>query len=316
MDKGRKLILPTLIVLLVVSFLIIVFFFVKAFTTENSQLSVDSYPKGSDVYINGELKGKTPITFKNLKFSQYEVDVKLDGYKEVVKIITLDRNNPSQVVYVPLEHLTFTLQVTSYPTEADVYVDGVKKGLTPLNIDDLLLGNHFVEVKKPNFSSWSQQITAEQDKTIELYAELLPSQASISITSVPDGADVFLNNQKKGITPFSLNNVDPGAYNLTVIKDGYVPYTETITIAKGGSVQRDLVLQKATTFLMITSTPSGCNVYLNDALKGTTPYSEANLAPGTYSLRLEATGYLQFSTSLQIEQGKTEKYDFSLVKLP
>jgi hypothetical protein len=316
MEKRKRLTLTILLTILLVLFLVIAFFFFKAFTTEAGRLSIDSYPRESEAYVNGELKGKTPLTLNNLKLGQYEVDVKLEGYKEVVKIVTLTRNDPVQVLYVPLEHLTFTLEVTSYPTEADVYVDGIKEGVTPLTIDSLLLGNHFVEVKMPNFSLWSQQITAETDKTIQLYAELHPSSASISITSVPDGADVLLNNQKKGITPFTMDNVLPGTYSLIVMKDGFIPYTESITIAKGDLIQRDLVLQKADTYLMITSTPPGCNVYLNDILKGTTPYSEANLAVGTYSLRLEAAGYLPFSTTIQIEQGKTKEYDFSLVKLP
>ncbi|MGC9125310.1 MAG: PEGA domain-containing protein, partial [Caldisericaceae bacterium] len=158
--------------------------------------------------------------------------------------------------------------------------------------------------------------TAEADKTIQLYAELHPSSASISITSVPDGADVYINSQKSGITPFNLDNVNPGTYNILVAKDGYAPYTESVTIAKGDQIERNLILQKANTFIMVTSTPAGCNVYLNDTLKGTTPYSEANLPPGTYSLRLEADGYLPFSTSIQIEQGKSREYDFTLVKLP
>ncbi|MGC9125612.1 MAG: PEGA domain-containing protein, partial [Caldisericaceae bacterium] len=101
MEKQKKLVLTTLIIILIIAFAVIGFFFVKAFTTEAGQLSIDSYPRGSDVYINGELKGKTPITLSNLKLGQYEVDVKAEGYKEVIKIVTLDKSDPVQVVYAP-----------------------------------------------------------------------------------------------------------------------------------------------------------------------------------------------------------------------
>ncbi len=314
MDKGKKLIILLLVILL----LIIVYFLGRTFISVTGQIFVDSdsYPKEADVYLNGELQGKTPITIKGLKMGQYELAVKKEGYKSVIKIIDLTRKNANQGFHTPLEHLTFVLQVNSYPTEAEVYVDGIKKGVTPVTIEDLLLGQHFVEVKKMNFSTWSQRIAAEKDKTIELYAELHPSTSSIAITSVPDGADVFLNDKKQGVTPFNLDNLNPGTYNLNVSKDGYILYSEQVTIAKGDTIQRDLVLTKADTFISITTIPPGCSVYIDDVLKGTTPYTGANLSPGIYQLRLEYEGYLTFSSEIQVIKGKTQKYNFSLVKLP
>jgi hypothetical protein len=297
------------------------FIFRVAFTTKG-QIFVDAYPAGCNVYLNGELKGTTPLTLNNLSFGQYVVKISKEGYATVTRNVSLDSANTDQIVMVALEHATFILQVNSTPVGADVYVDGVNKGVTPLEINDLVMGPHFVEVKMDNYARWTAQIDEGQevgsstDNPIVLEATLLPSSASITINSVPTGAKVIVNDVEQGTTPFEMDNVEPGTYQILVIKDGYVPYSEDITIAKGDKVERDLALKQASTFLMIDTIPEGADVYLNGSPKGQTPYAEANLAPGTYKLRLVKDGYLEFSTEVDVVQGQTSDYSYSLLKLP
>src|SRR3989338_787780 len=49
---------------------------------------------------------------------------------------------------------TGSLNVTSTPISASVYVDGYYKGLTPLTISNLSIGNHTVRVAKSVYSSY------------------------------------------------------------------------------------------------------------------------------------------------------------------
>lgn len=316
--KSRGIIF--LVIIVAVS--ILGYFILRALFTMEGQIFVDAYPIGCDVYLNGDLKGTTPLTLNNLSFGQYVVKVSKEGYATVTRNVSLESANADQIVMVALEHATFILQVNSTPVSADVYVDGVNKGVTPLEIDDLVIGSHFIEVKKNNYARWTAQIDEGQEvgsstnNPLVLDAALLPSSASITITSVPDSAKVIVNDVEQGTTPFEMDNVEPGTYQILVIKDGYVPYSEDITIAKGDNVKRDLALKKASTFLMIDTTPEGADVYLNGTPKGQTLYAEANLAPGTYALRLVKDGYLEFSTEVDVVQGQTSDYSFALLKLP
>jgi hypothetical protein len=311
-----------IIFLFLAATLLIAYFFFRTTLSTTGEIFVDSFPKECEVYLNGNLKGTTPITLKNLSLGSYELKVSKAGYKEDVRQIVLDRNNVDKVVMVALEHATFILQVNSSPANAEVYVDGVKKGLTPIEISDLIIGKHFIEVTMGNYSKWTKEIDEIDEinfsngNTVALDVSLSPSTASITINTVPDSAKVIINGVEKGVTPFIMNNVEPGNYQIKVIKDGYTPYAEGLVIAKGDNIKRDLALTKANTFLMIDSNPEGATVFINGENRGVTPYAEANLSPGTYSLRIVKDGYLEFSTEIEVLQDKTSDYSFPLLKLP
>jgi hypothetical protein len=311
-DKAKKII----IILLVLLLALIVYLILKVTTNVEGSIFVDSFPKECDVYLNGELKGKTPVEVKGLKTGEYIVEVKKDGYKTATKTVELDKNHVMKSVYVPLEHLTFTLIVNSYPEEAEVYIDGVKKGVTPITVEDLILGDHFVEVKRENFEVWKKQINASSGEILQLDALLIPSTTKIVITSVPDKATVQINGEEKGITPFEIAELPPGTYEIVVVLSGYVPYSEKVSIEKGQTVERNIALSKANTFLSIKTNPSECSVYINGELKGKTPYEEANIQPGTYTVKLEKEGYLPYSTEVTITKGKRQELNINLLKLP
>jgi len=304
-----------IIIVVIVVASVLLYFIVRA-TISSTEIFVDSYPKECNVYLNGELKGDTPISLRGLDYGEYLIEVSKEGFTTSTQSLTLNRENPKKVIFVTLEHLTFTLEVESYPSEAEVYIDGIKIGITPLKTEDLLLGKHFIEVRKQNYTKWTKEIEVKENQTIKFFAELLPSSSSISIVSVPDAAKVFINNVEKGVTPLTIENLEPGEYELLVIKDGYVPYRESFTISKGDTIKRDLVLKKATTYLIINSVPEGATLYLNNELKGKTPYEELDLKPGIYSLRLTMDGYLEFSTEIEIVTGKISKFEFTLLKFP
>ncbi len=313
MDKKGKLLIIIAISIIV---FISVWFLYSSSVNSTGVLRVDSYPKGADVYIDGVKKGETPIEVKGLKPGMYEVEIRKDGYKTEVYQKKIDRGNLKQLIFANLIHKTFTLQITSYPTEAEVYIDGLKKGLTPITIDDLLYGKHFIEVRKENFSTWSKEIDVEEYKVIQLDAELNAKFATIDIITNPDGATVYLNNEKKGITPLKIEDLDSGKYKLSIQKDGYAPYEKTVELVKGNTIEIKKTLEKASTVLMIDSEPTGADLYINGVSRGKTPYTKINVAPGKYKIDIKKEGYLPFSTTVEVKSGKETNLMFPLLKLP
>ncbi len=277
---------------------------------------VDSFPRGSSVYLDGTLKGNTPLTINNLDFGEYEIQVKHDGFRTFTKTVSLSRSKSKITVIANLEHVTFVLQVSSYPTEAEVYVDGVKKGLTPITINDLSLGEHFVEVKKDNFNTWSQKISVNEYKVIQLFANLQATSGTIEVDSTPSGAVVLLNGKNEGITPVTIRNLNAGTYKLVLQLKGYAPYSEVLTLNKGETVNRNITLKKASTILTIDSKPTGAEIFLNGKDMGKTPYKAINIKPGTYKVEIKKDGYLPFNTQITIVKGKPANFVFPLLKLP
>ena len=65
----------------------------------------------------------------------------------------------------------------------------------------------------------------------------------LSITSDPGDAEVYANNEFLGVTPLIDFELSPGEHNLRVIKEGYQPRLETVTIESGKSTH-DFKLEK------------------------------------------------------------------------
>jgi hypothetical protein len=53
------------------------------------------------------------------------------------------------------------------------------------------------------------------------------------ITSSPSGADAYLDNQYKGITPLTLTGVSPGTHTVTLKVNGYADWTGTVQVNSG-----------------------------------------------------------------------------------
>jgi tetratricopeptide (TPR) repeat protein len=67
---------------------------------------------------------------------------------------------------------------------------------------------------------------------------------SFEIQSVPEGANVLIDEGLKGQTPLRLESIDAGDYDLRIEKKGYVPLTRELLIEKGQATRLYVQLQK------------------------------------------------------------------------
>jgi hypothetical protein len=67
-------------------------------------------------------------------------------------------------------------------------------------------------------------------------APLPEKTGSITITSSPSGAEVYLNNEYRGTTPNTLNAVPAGNHTVEVRERGYKTWSQAITVTSGSTV--------------------------------------------------------------------------------
>ncbi|MEK7274972.1 MAG: CARDB domain-containing protein [Candidatus Desantisbacteria bacterium] len=88
------------------------------------------------------------------------------------------------------------------------------------------------------------------------------SAGSISITSTPDAANVWLDEINKGtVTPLILSSIIPGTHTIKLTKDGYHDWSGTVTVSAGTTT--DVIATLTTiivpTFLKITPAARNAN---------------------------------------------------------
>lgn len=81
-------------------------------------------------------------------------------------------------------------------------------------------------------------VTVNSGQTTTVSAELSPSgtgYGTISVTSSPTGAEVYVNNAKVGITPVTSNEVQPGSYTVTIRLSGYTEWSSVTEVTAGST---------------------------------------------------------------------------------
>jgi hypothetical protein len=95
------------------------------------------------------------------------------------------------------------------------------------------------------------------------------NKAEISVVSTPDGANILLDDEPKGISPMIISDLTPGDHTLSIISRGFITRTIKIklnagyrliagvrlALAPGGNAGDNAATQSAT--LSTTPTPKG-----------------------------------------------------------
>ncbi len=90
-----------------------------------------------------------------------------------------------------------------------------------------------------------------QTKSIIIsYLEAIP-KGSLSITSSPSSAYVYLDGSYKGLTPRNITNLSSGNYTLKLVKSGYLDYKKIVNIQSGKTTKLSPTLLQ-----QLSTTPS------------------------------------------------------------
>jgi hypothetical protein len=102
--------------------------------------------------------------------------------------------------------------------------------------------------------------------------------------------------RQRGGTPMILT-LDSGSHNIRVTADGYRDYNTSVKLTSDTSI--NAMLQPLNRELRISSNVDNARVYLNGDYKGTTFFRD-QLPPGRYSIRITASGYLDYNTTISL----------------
>ncbi|HEX3001924.1 MAG TPA: PEGA domain-containing protein, partial [Methanoregula sp.] len=121
-------------------------------------LVIVSDPDGSSVVVNGEYKGKTPLTVGNLYPGTYAINVTKFGYLPYSTTVELVNGAEATVTaYLPPER--GTLAVNTTPDGAGVLLDGAPAGIAPVVLINVLPGEHNLTVTKDGYVTVQQQVS-------------------------------------------------------------------------------------------------------------------------------------------------------------
>ena len=149
---------------------------------------------------------------------------------------------------------TGRLLIRSTPGGADVEVDGVARGVTPLALRDLALGSRTITVARRGYIGEQRRVLLTRTRpSRSLEIRLSPAAAvaprpgtpatlgqrpavstgSLLIESRPSGAAVVVDGQARGVTPVSIDALAPGDYRVSLSLAGYRSFATTVRVVAG-----------------------------------------------------------------------------------
>ena len=146
-------------------------------------LHLVSVPDGARFYVNGEARGKGPLSIPGLTPGSYEVRVELEGYGTATKTVTIENGSSAREEF-RLSNVMGRLEVCSCPPGAQVFVDGRLRGVTRskdenaefsdiFTVEDLLEGEHTLVLKKDGYSDKTSHPKIQSSKTAKYHRQRL-----------------------------------------------------------------------------------------------------------------------------------------------
>jgi tetratricopeptide (TPR) repeat protein len=165
-------------------------------------------------------------------------------------------------------------------------------------------------------SKQSKQRQAEVKKAIAELDKIMAT--SLSCTSTPSGATVYLNSKLDGavgVTPFETH-LSPGTYRVIFEEQGFVTKAELIDVIEGTTTQANTTLTENRMTLQISSEPPGAIVKLGGIDKGKTPLS-IEVPTVAYDATIELPQYKPHAVHLEPKSnGETLSYSATLEAIP
>lgn len=286
---------------------------------EKGLLLIKTEPAGASIVIDGVTVGQTPRLVTHLAAKDtYNIKLRKAGYQEQLIQVRFDGRRPlvREEVLVPASG---TVNVLSDPSGAEVTVNGIVRGTTPILVKEVPRGRAVVKFRLDGFEEEVRElaINAGDVQTLSVPMKGLPG--TLRLTSVPEGARFYVNEESRGRGPLAIPGLKPGQYVVRAEMDGYGTMSKTVTIENGVSAVEEFRLSNVMGRLEVCTSPVGAQVWLDGRLVGMTKSKDPdaefsdilaveNVLEGEHTLVVKKDGYSDLTRHPKIKNSQTSKH--------
>lgn len=204
---------------------------------------------------------------------------------------------------------TGMLVVNTNPAGVQVFIDGKKRGMTPLTLE-LPTGDHKLELTQGE-QTRAIPVTITQGGQVSQFVELpvvAAAEGSLSIRTDPPGATVTIDGQRRGVSPLVIDGLTPGTH-VVGLQNPLSSVTEQVTIQAGATASLVVPLSApqgvpVSGWLSVNS-PVEMQLLEDGRLVGTSRSERIMMSVGDHNLQLvnETLGY-RVSRTIQVGPGR------------
>ncbi len=184
-------------------------------STLSGSVTVATEPPGAKVAIDGRDVGVSPVNAEQLSRGRHTVTARKRGYETRSKGIVLDYGE-SLSICLQMKKKETVLSVFSFPSQADVFVDGEKSGVTPVRIKGITPGKHELKLVKGGDCQLVEKITVREGDELALDFTLPVAGAILVMDQGPTGRKLYVDGKVRGELRSSRTLVPHGQHSVKV----------------------------------------------------------------------------------------------------
>lgn len=274
-------------------------------------------PAGCKITVDGLAAGETPRFFANLTTrSTHTIRLSKPGYRDQTISVKFNGREP----LVREEKMVLdsgVVNILTDPAGAEVTVNGIVRGKTPLLVRDIPKGTAVVKLTLDGYREEVRELkmSAGEQQTLSLSMAGLPG--TLHLLSSPAHAAFYVNEEARGVAPLSITGLQPGDYVVRCEAEGYAALTKTITIGNGQSAREEFKLSNVMGRVDLRTSPAGAEIFFDGRRMGVTKssggetaewsdlYSIENVMTGEHALIIRYEGYHEVARSVMVKPKET-----------
>jgi hypothetical protein len=197
--------------------------------------NVSSSPAGAAIEVGGSPTGAaTPAAVTIEVGKDNIIGVHRTGYLPATKVVNPDLNQTPSVHFELLPGAP--VSVTSDPAGAQVWLaDRLQIPSTPGTVEALPVGAHVLRFKKEGFADTSQSLQISSNEPVSVSVKLPPA-SYLKVDTEPDGAEVYVDGSKAGVTSAAtrLALIANVRHRVEVRKEGFATATKIVPPRRAG----------------------------------------------------------------------------------
>jgi serine/threonine protein kinase len=154
-------------------------------------------------------------------------------------------------------------------------------------------------------------------KAAPVRATLAVVPGQLAIDSTPQGAQVQVDGRSdpSWVTPYNLAGLTPGQHTVSVNKAGFTSETRTVDVTSGSKSFLVIHLAQMAASVSLTSDPAGASIFINGKDTGRVTPTQITVEKGTHSFLIRKQGYLDETTTADLQPGQTFHFSPTLRSL-
>ncbi|MCY3841513.1 MAG: PEGA domain-containing protein, partial [Gammaproteobacteria bacterium] len=200
---------------------------------------------------------------------------------------------------------TATLNLTSAPNGAEVFVDGKSVGETPIHAQRVLPGEIVLRMEHRFHDAVARRVESSRGDVVDLHIEFPPSSGSLEVVTNPRGARISVDGRDiDDVTPVVLAPHPTGSFEVTTWIHGRERKTEAVEILPRQNTEVAFELERVPmSKIYLSRIPGDAELEIDSK-----PYRPGMTLPiGTYRLTASRSGYAPVDRTIEFTPGRNDR---------